>query len=245
MALIEEFDKSGNWLFKHRSYLPLILFALATIVLLFDHKGIFDFSNPVWGLSCFLISMLGLGVRIFTIGFIPKATSGKNRKGQIADVLNKKGIYSVVRHPLYLGNFLVSLGIFFYVGIIWYTIVCILLFWLYYERIMFAEELFLRNKFKEEFLIWSAKTPSFIPRLKLWQKPEMDFSIRNVLKRENDSFFSIMVSFVYFNALKNYIYNSKITLDFIWQIIFIAALITFIVLKILKKKTKLLDVVGR
>ena len=57
------------------------------------------------------MSFFGLGIRVFTVGFTPKNTSGRNTAEQIADVLNTSGIYSMVRHPLYVGNFFMWLGI--------------------------------------------------------------------------------------------------------------------------------------
>ena len=132
MTLSEEYNKTGNWLFRKRSFLPLILYVFATITLLFEHKEILDFSNIFWALSCFFISLIGLGIRILTIGYVPKATSGRNTDKQVADVLNTTGIYSIVRHPLYLGNFFMWLGIILYVGLLWFTFVCILIFWIYY-----------------------------------------------------------------------------------------------------------------
>ena len=57
------------------------------------------------------ISVLGFLVRFYTIGTTPKGTSGRNTKEQVADVLNSSGMYSMLRHPLYLGNYLIWLGI--------------------------------------------------------------------------------------------------------------------------------------
>ena len=245
MALSEEFNKTGNWLFRNRSFLPLILYIFATIVLFFQHKEILDFSNIYWSLSCFIISLTGLGIRILTVGYVPKATSGRNTKKQVADVLNTKGLYSIVRHPLYLGNFFMWLGIILYVGILWFSFVCILLFWLYYERIMYAEEVFIREKFKDTFTEWAAKTPAFIPNFRLWEKTELSFSFKNVLKRENNGLFATIVSFSYLNFIKNYIYYSEYSLDFLWQLILLAGLVIFVFLQILKQKTRLLEVKGR
>jgi len=57
------------------------------------------------------VSILGETIRIFTVGYAPRNTSGRNTiAGQIADELNTSGIYSLVRHPLYLGNFFIWLG---------------------------------------------------------------------------------------------------------------------------------------
>ncbi|MBI1987594.1 MAG: hypothetical protein HYS70_04535 [Nitrospinae bacterium] len=65
----------------------------------------------LWEIGCLLVSMLGLSVRILTSGTVPAGTSGRNTKRQKADALNTTGVYSIVRHPLYLGNYLIALGV--------------------------------------------------------------------------------------------------------------------------------------
>jgi len=166
MSLVEEFDKTGNWFFKYRSFLPVILYPLATLVLSFNFKQDIQLPELTWSIICLSISLFGLLIRILVIGFTPKGTSGRNTAKQVAEKLNTRGIYSVVRHPLYLGNFLMWFGIILYVNNIWFAIVCTLLFWLYYERIMFAEEQFLKGKFGEQYLKWSLTAPPFFPKLK-------------------------------------------------------------------------------
>lgn len=250
MALIEEFDKSGNWLFRWRSYLPLALYLLATLVIVFewdDHMETYDF---VWAVSCLAVALVGQIIRAITIGFTPKGTSGRNTKeGQVAESLNTKGIYSTVRHPLYLGNYFMWLGIIIYVGNWWFTIVCSLLFWVYYERIMFAEEFFLRNKFGKSYLDWAAKTPAFWPSFSNYQSAGWNFSMKNVLKREYNGFFAIFLSFALVDAMKNYIHfgftNWQDLIAPFWLYGLAFGFVTFILLRTLKKKTKVLDVAGR
>src|SRR5690625_4190690 len=115
-----------------------------------------------------LVSIAGLSIRLVTIGFTSKNTSGRNTtEGQVADTLNTTGIYSTVRHPLYLGNFLMWLGIALWTGNFWFIISFCLFYWVYYERIMFAEESFLRKKFGDRYLEWAEQTPAFFPSLKI------------------------------------------------------------------------------
>ncbi|MFC2105028.1 methyltransferase family protein, partial [Bacteroidota bacterium] len=209
MSLVEEFDKRGNWFFKYRSIIPVILYPLATIVVILELKQDIKLSELSWSIICLAISLLGLFVRILVIGFTPKGTSGRNTDKQVAETVNTKGIYSVVRHPLYLGNFLMWFGIILYVNNIWFAITCILLFWLYYERIMFAEEQFLKSKFGEQYLKWSMTAPPFFPKLKGWQKADLEFSLKNVLKREYNGLFAVGISFAYLNVLKNYLLTKK------------------------------------
>jgi protein-S-isoprenylcysteine O-methyltransferase Ste14 len=246
MALAEEFEKTGNWLFRYRSFMPLVLFLIATLVIIFEKDELADFHNIYWNLGCYGISLLGLLIRAVTIGYTPRGTSGRNtQQGQIAESLNTKGIYSTVRHPLYLGNFFMWLGLILYVGTPWFIVFSMAFFWIYYERIMFAEEQFIRGKFGQQFLDWSARTPAFFPCFNRWQKPELTFSLRNVLKREYSGFFGNIFSFLYLNFIKNYFYDGQIWLDFKWQIAGSAGFIIFITLRSLKKYTKVLSVEGR
>lgn len=245
MSLVEEFDKKGNWFFKHRSYLPVILYPLATLVLFIEFNSDFIVPELPWSITCLVISLLGLIVRILVIGFTPRGTSGRNTDKQVAEVLNTKGIYSVVRHPLYLGNFLMWFGIILYVNNIWFAIACILLFWLYYERIMFAEEQFLKGKFGDQYLKWSMTAPPFFPRFKGWKNADLEFSVKNVLKREYNGLFAVGISFAYLNVLKNYLSTNEFMITDFWLYTLIITFLIFIVLRTLKKTTRVLHVDGR
>src|SRR5688572_286405 len=202
MPLKEEFEVAGNWLFRRRSWLPLVLYAFALVIMFYysdvTHTWITDRN---WGFICLGISILGLLVRVITIGFTPKGTSGRNTEKQVAETLNRTGIYSVVRHPLYLGNFLMWLGLFLYLGIWWFAIICCLVYWLYYERIMLAEEEFLRGTYGAEYETWASQTPAFIPKLTGWISSNASFSLRNVLKREYNGLFAMLFSFAALNGI--------------------------------------------
>ena len=249
MAMIEELERSGNWLFRGRSYFPLVLYALMAVVIGMKWDPLFREFDTVIALCCIAISMLGLMIRALTIGYTPRGTSGRNTKaGQVADVLNTKGMYSLVRHPLYLGNFFMWLGIMIYVGNVWFTVVCCLLYWLYYERIMFAEEGFLRVKFGQAYLDWSVDVPSFWPRNLKWKSPDVDFSVRNVLKREYNGFFAVFLSLALVSAGKTYMHITtdwESLLDPFWQKAIIGSFAVFFSLRSLKRYSRVLHVDGR
>ena len=78
---------------------------------------------------------------IYTIGNNSPRTSGRNtQKIRLIGILNTSGIYSVVRHPLYLGNYLMWIGIVVYTHNISFVIIVSLMYWLYYRKNpMFAE----------------------------------------------------------------------------------------------------------
>jgi protein-S-isoprenylcysteine O-methyltransferase Ste14 len=249
MALREEFERQGNWLFRWRSYLPLLIVPLFLIAL-FDSAPLSresaGWAVHCWETFCFVLSILGFAVRCLTVAFVPSGTSGRNTREQIASVLNTTGIYSVVRHPLYLGNLMIIFGLLLFIRVWWFAALGALLFWVYYERIAFAEEEFLRRKFGVLYLEWSERTPPFLPRFENWNRPDLTFSLRKVLKREYSGFFALIASFTALNVLREIVvhtHNPQIGLG--WVLFFCTGLIVYLTLRTLKKKTTLLDVPGR
>ncbi len=248
MALREEFEKQGDWLFRKRSYLPVIILPLLILAIkdesiIREHFGIV-FSN-VYELSCILISSLGLIIRAITIGFTPKGTSGRNTGNQRADELNTKGIYSVVRHPLYLGNFLMFFGVFLFMKTWWLVLIAVAYTWIYYERIMYREEEFLRGKFGDNYVKWSSTVPAIIPNFKNWQKSDLNFSLKNILKREYSGFLGIIMSFSLLKLTINYFDRGYLYLSKTWLLFLICGVSFALLLRTLKKKTKILHVTGR
>jgi protein-S-isoprenylcysteine O-methyltransferase Ste14 len=242
MALSHEFEKVGNWFFQWRSYLPLLLLILFLLALKdFSHLTHQNNINRLWELFCLGISSLGLAVRIITVGYVPRGTSGRNTKKQVADNLNTTGMYSVVRHPLYVGNFLMWLGISLVFHLWWFTLLIALIFWVYYEKIMFAEEEFLKKQFGDQFLAWADQTPLFIPDFSLWLPPEMPFSFKSALKREYASFFAMIAIFTCLMVLCNLRVNKTLSLDPMWTAIFLSSLLFYLLVRFLKKKTRFLD----
>lgn len=246
MALREEFESSGKWLFRWRGFLPLILVVLFVLAMPDYHYLSMDKQLELyWKILCLLVSFAGLGVRVFTIGYTPRKTSGRNRKKQVAETLNTTGIYSVVRNPLYLGNFLMIFGLALFTHFWWLVLIYTLVFWLYYERIIFTEEAFLREKFGDVYLSWAEQTPAFIPKFKNYQKSNLRFSLRNVLKREYNGLFAMILSFTILDIAANYVAMRKFELDMLCQILLGFGFLVWLILRILKKTTKILDVQGR
>lgn len=246
MALQESFAKSGNFLFKKRSFLPLLILipGMAWFVWLNFQKT----TITGWWLDLIFlcIGFIGLTIRILTVGFTPKGTSGRNTsEGQVAEVVNTTGIYSVVRHPLYLGNFFMWLAPCLMILDLWFILFFCLAYWLYYERIMYAEEDFLRKKFGDQYLNWANVTPAFIPNFSKFKKSNMTFSVRNVLKREYNGFFNLILIMTFMRYISHIIVYRNFCLDIQWIIIFSVGLLIFLVLKILKKYTNVLNVEGR
>jgi protein-S-isoprenylcysteine O-methyltransferase Ste14 len=245
MALVHEFENSGNWLFKRRSWLPVFIILAGVVMMYLGNRQaiLYDMRDELIFLG---VSILGEIIRILTVGFAPKNTSGRNTvNGQIADELNVTGIYSLLRHPLYLGNFFMWLGPVLFIRSVGATIVFMLIYWLYYERIMFAEEQFLRRKFGEIYDKWSKKVSSFIPRSFHFIRPSLPFSLRTVLKREYNSFVNIFVIFTILDLFRNYFLSERIYLTGIWIWLLVGAGLIWLVVRTIEKRTHWLDVEGR
>lgn len=245
MALVHEFEKSGNWLFRRRSWLPVFMVAAGIFMMYIGNRQaiIYDMRDE---LIFLVVSLVGQFIRIFTIGYTPKNTSGRNTEiGQLADELNTSGIYSIIRHPLYLGNFFMWLGPVLFLRSIGFTIVFILLYWIYYERIMFAEEQFLRRKFGEIYDKWSETVASFIPYSFRYIPPKLPFSIRNILRREYNSFVNIFIIFLLLDIFRNLFLSERIYITQMWLYLAIGAVVIWAVIRTIHKSTKWLEVDGR
>lgn len=148
------------------------------------------------------IGLFGVLVRLYTVGFTPKNTSGRNTsEGQIANELNTTGLYSLTRNPLYVGNFFMWMGLVFYIGVIWFFLLFICVFWIYYERIIFAEETFLREKFKESYIQWANKTAVFIPKKFRYVHPQKSFRWKKIVIKEKST---ILMFFLVFFILQQF-----------------------------------------
>jgi protein-S-isoprenylcysteine O-methyltransferase Ste14 len=245
MALVHEFENSGNWLFRRRSWLPVFMVIAGIVMMYLGNRQaiIFDLRDEMIFLG---ISLLGQVIRIITVGFAPRNTSGRNTvAGQIADELNITGIYSIVRHPLYVGNFFMWLGPVLFLRSAWFTVVFGLLYWLYYERIMFAEEQFLRRRFGEAYDKWSETVSAFIPFSFRYIPSKLPFSVRNVLKREYNGFVNIFLIFLLLDLFRNYFLTERIYLTKIWLWLFAGAVLIWILVRAIHKYTKWLEVEGR
>lgn len=247
MLLGKQFEASGNYFFRWRSYLPLI-----TIVIFFSALPHFSYPlsshnlDVAWEIFCLAVSFLGLFIRVITVGYTPQKTSGRNtKKGQVADCLNTKGMYSIVRNPLYLGNFFMGLGISLFLRIWWVSFIYALLFMIYYERIIFAEEQFLVKKFNKQYIEWASNTPAFFPKFSQWQTPELSFSFKKVLRKEYHGFLGIILILFALEVISDLYIHHHFIFDFMWQCLVGSSIIIYVIIRFLHKKTSLLKTPGR
>ncbi|MCD6412829.1 MAG: DUF1295 domain-containing protein [Elusimicrobia bacterium] len=243
MLLRDELEREGNFIFRWRGWLAFLVLPLFAAAGFRGEK----FATPlnVYTVLCLTVSFLGLAVRCFTVGFVPKGTSGRNKLRQEAESLNTTGMYSVVRHPLYLGNFTIFFGVVMFMRDFWSAAVSVLLAWLYFERMMIAEDGFLEKSFGDGYRKWADGTPTFIPNFRLWRSPDREFSLKTVLRREYSGFFAIILTYSVLDSAAGYISNGKFLLAKHWVYMLSFGAVFYVTVLFLKKKTKILDEPGR
>lgn len=243
MALVHSLEKNGNTLFRFRGQIPVVLFLLAIPAIYFTDTSCI-MKSDAWfyaltGVAA-AMSLSGQIIRAIAIGTSNKNTSGRNTQEQVAEALNTKGIYSTVRHPLYLGNYFMWIGIVCFTFNVWFIIIVSLLFWIYYERIMFAEERFLERKFGESYVNWSMGVPAFWPSMKNYQKGNISFSMKTIMRREYAGITATILGFIYVAFVREWFMTGKFptSLNYIYWTA--GALLITLIFRTLKHNTKIL-----
>lgn len=246
MALKKELRKQGDFLFKHRSYLPLIIIVVGLYVyvenqMIAAESGLVQ--DPWFKFYCLLVCTLGLVIRMVAIGYSADNTSGRNTTvGQVADSVNSTGLYSIVRHPLYLGNFFMWLGIACLTQNFWFVVAFIFMYWVYYERIMYAEEAFLTKTYGTEYTEWAKKTPAFIPDFKKRIKPINTFSWKKIIRQEKAGILNMFLVIFAFEVIGASIVQSGFTFgNRYWLYAFAGSVAWYIIIKAIQKTTGILS----
>ena len=237
MCLAKELNKQGNLLFKYRGTLPLVILSVTLLVFVLKLQPPNTSLTPhYYSLCCLAVALFGQFIRLITVGYTANLTSGRNTEGQLANVLNTKGIYSIVRHPLYLGNFFMWLGLCLLTQNLWFTISFILIYWVYYERIMFAEEAFLTKKFGDTYLEWASRRPAFLPNFTIWQPTTSNINWKKILLNEKNGITALFSLFCLFNFIEigvtTKIWSLKPNL---WLYAMLISVIYYILMKVLMK----------
>ena len=246
MRMTQEMQVQGQWLFRWRSYLPLLFLILFVPTLQIYHYPFGSHSaDLVWELFCVSIGLLGVTIRCLVIGYAPKQTSGRNTKNQIAETLNTTGMYSLIRNPLYLGNFFMMAAPILFLHVWWLCMIYILAFILYYERIIVTEEAFLSQKFGNDYARWASQTPVFFPTHFRWLKPDLPFSWKHVLRREYHGLFALIAALAAVELIGDFCVQHTLVIDPVWTAILIAGAVFYLFVRFLAKYTRLLHVEGR
>jgi protein-S-isoprenylcysteine O-methyltransferase Ste14 len=129
----------------------------------------------------FVLAAMGQAWRIYAAGVIHK-----NRQ------LASTGAYSLVRHPLYLGNFLILTG-FAIAGGNWIVMAVVAFFFLfYYPAAVRYEDHKLEGIFGDEWRAWSGNIPAMFPTSLKWKaNHEAVWNLRQSLLRNGELVYTV------------------------------------------------------
>jgi protein-S-isoprenylcysteine O-methyltransferase Ste14 len=146
-------EELGNTLFKYRDYTPIALLIFLFII-----------CSPTVGSAVLgmLLIMLGELIRMVSVGFI--GSISRTRNDSTGARLVTTGPYGIVRNPLYVGNFFITLGVTIFGGPLWFVILTMILFAIQYWAIITYEESLLEEKFGDDFRRYREQVPAFFPR---------------------------------------------------------------------------------
>ena len=117
------------------------------------------------------VAFLGLLLRGWACGHLRKISE-----------LDTSGPYAYTRNPLYLGSFLVTVGFAVSSGVWWLALLSIIFFLGIYLPVMNVEKNELEETLGDDYRVYAAGVPVFVPRLTAWGHSERRFDFQLYLK---------------------------------------------------------------
>jgi protein-S-isoprenylcysteine O-methyltransferase Ste14 len=158
------FISLGKFFFKYRNGLfPAVYLCLVLIT----RPGLFLGDAQLDKYACALGALLALSgqaFRMLVIGLAYIIRGGKSGK-VYAESLVQTGIYAHTRNPMYVGNYLILVGLVLLYGSLWGYVIVLPFFTLVYYAIVKNEESYLKEKFGREYAEYGNKVNRFIPNL--------------------------------------------------------------------------------
>jgi protein-S-isoprenylcysteine O-methyltransferase Ste14 len=242
MKLLDRFVQDGDRLFRWRSYLPLA-FVPVFIAGVMATPAPFSTrpAERLWEAASVAVALLGLALRAWAVGSAPAGTSERSTVNPRASELRTSGPYSVVRHPLYVANGLMALGLSMFPAVWYLPLILLTVFLLYYERIAVREEAFLSERFGAEFESWASRVPACVPSFAGYARSTEAFSWKKVLRHEFHGLLVIAAGAFVFDAVQASWRARAWRADPLWIWFAAASAACFIVFTVLKKGTHFLE----
>jgi protein-S-isoprenylcysteine O-methyltransferase Ste14 len=190
--------KLGEWLFRHRTALPLPI-AAAILVL---RTGEAAPSVPLVAAGV-AVTLAGELIRLWGvhhIGAISRTRS--DRLGPLVDT----GPFALVRNPLYVGNILIWMGFALSARLVWLAPVAGVVLAAAYHAIVSWEEQLLVSRVGAAYSAYSSRVPRWLPRLRTprylrdiseqVESSRSGFSWRDTIFSERGTFVAIALGYL-------------------------------------------------
>ena len=144
-----------------------------------------------------------IGGSLALVGILIRAwASGHIRKNLELAV---SGPYAYTRNPLYLGSFLIGLGITVAAGRWELLLLFVLFFAGVYAAVIRGEARSLEERFGERYALWAREVPLFLPRLTPWRGPSAAAAARFTAarwrrNREYEAVLGVLAGFLFLTA---------------------------------------------
>ena len=175
-------SKMGNLFFKIRSFTPIpFIFAMLY------------FAEPAWYTVVIGVPFIVIGelLRIWAVGYAGASTRARTL-GAARDLVTT-GPYGYVRNPLYLGNFLLSLGVCLVANVYWLVAILIVGYFFQYLPIIALEEAYLLESCGSVYQTYREQVPRFIPQFHSYPDASPhDFSFARAIKSEKRTLTAIV-----------------------------------------------------
>ncbi len=172
-------------LFNLRGYTPIPL-VVAVLIL----------AHPNWGsfAAGSVIAVLGEAIRFWGVSVAGGAT--RTTSGVGGDILITNGPFAFVRNPLYLGNFIITLGlsILAWAWMPWLLLIVVGLFSVQYSLIISLEEQHLRQRFGSAYEHYLQHVPRILPRITPYERRgTAPHNYRAALRSERSTLLSLVL----------------------------------------------------
>ena len=148
----DQFVRLGEQLFQWRDYTPI---PLVLLLLFVARPTVFSATLGM----CLIV--FGEAIRLYSVAFIGSVS--RTRTPGSGGSLITTGPFSIVRNPLYVGNFFITFGVTLYGGQLGFVVIAMLLFAFQYYCIVRFEETQLERKFPEEYVAYMEAVPRWFP----------------------------------------------------------------------------------
>lgn len=224
----------GNFLFRYRNGLFPLLYAL-----------LFVSSSPILpdfriaALLGLILAAVGQALRAATIGLEYIVRGGREHK-VYADNLVTGGVFAHCRNPLYVGNFLIIVGLAVASNSQVSFVVLIPLFAFAYAAIIAAEENYLEKKFGDAFKEYCSRVNRLLPNFRNFRNTiaGMTYNWRRLITAEYGSTFIWIVGMIgvtFKNSYRSprFSWESPLTV-LLWTGLFVAT-VCYVAARVLKK----------
>ncbi|MEW6442874.1 MAG: isoprenylcysteine carboxylmethyltransferase family protein [bacterium] len=189
-------------------------------------------------------ALAGASFRMAVIGYAYIRRGGKD--GRIfADRLVVQGFYAHTRNPMYVGNFLITVGMGLIYGSVWVYVLVIPFFAFAYLSIVVAEETYLRARFGSEFEAYASRVNRFLPDFRGLRGSlrEFRFDWRKALRKDYGTLSGVLAGILFVIQWKEFYYRGFEfrSRDLLPLSLFVPVLVFYTVVRRLKKTRRLVS----